>query len=418
MVGLGNVWKFPSMVIEYGLSGLLVYLASVVIITGMLAAALETTKKKGYEVMEYFSKEYGKPAFALLFLVFDVLLIGYYSIVGGWTISSMILTKIPNSMAWNISMSLIFLLLILIVLVAGRRWTMDFMVASFILFLMAMSALIWGMYTATGRAALADTIWKILVWKGVTPRMALDMASQAAYSLGLGMGFYLALGAIMPRRVSGTGVVVVGALIDTLMAIGGLLLVATLITIEPTSTVNGSELIFKDLPETIRSTLGLPLLYAFNVSLFLAAMTSMIPIGEVTGRITGEIMGAPREDGVILSLTAAAGVGIVAAILTWLGFDPVGILDGTVSTFILFGGIIEAYAAVKWRGHLPSWLKAWAWIGIVTATILGLYAFTSWSSILSPALLVMIALTVLLLNERLRRRLNTTGKRLPRGHYR
>jgi NSS family neurotransmitter:Na+ symporter len=91
MVGLGNVWKFPSMIIEYGLSGLAVYIAAVAVLTGMLAAAVETTKKKGYEIMEYFSREYGKPAFALLFLVFDVLLIGYYSIVGGWTLSSVIL---------------------------------------------------------------------------------------------------------------------------------------------------------------------------------------------------------------------------------------------------------------------------------------------------------------------------------------
>jgi NSS family neurotransmitter:Na+ symporter len=47
MVGLGNIWKFPSMVIEYGLGGLVVYIASVVVLIGMLAAALETTKKNG-----------------------------------------------------------------------------------------------------------------------------------------------------------------------------------------------------------------------------------------------------------------------------------------------------------------------------------------------------------------------------------
>ncbi|ASJ08254.1 hypothetical protein A3L11_03035 [Thermococcus siculi] len=418
MVGLGNVWKFPSMIIKYGLGGLAVYIASVVVLLGMLAAAVETTKKKGYEVTEYFSREYGKPAFALLFLVFDVLLIGYYSIVGGWTISSIILPEIPHNMAWNMGMAFLFIFIILIILVKGKRRTIDFMVVSFVLFVIATSVLVWYMYQSVGNAALSETMRDILTWRGLSLKMALDMASQAAYSLGVGMGFYLLLGAILPRKSSGTGIVIAGAVLDTLMALGGLMLIATLITAEPSTTMNSSDLLFEDLPLLIRERLGLPALYAFNVSLFLAAMTSMLPIGEVTGRITAELLDIHRGDGVIISLTIAASIGMVVSLLTWLGFNPIEILDGAVSTFILFGGIIEAYAAAKGRSYIPGWLRAWAWVGIITAAILGLYAFVSWSSPISPILLVAVALSALALNGRLERELQLRRKRLPREYHR
>jgi NSS family neurotransmitter:Na+ symporter len=154
------------------------------------------------------------------------------------------------------------------------------------------------------------------------------------------------------------------------------------------------------------------------MSLFLAAMTSMLPIGEVTGRITAEVLDIHREDGLIISLTMAAAIGMMVSLLMWLGFDPVGILDGTVSTFILFGGIIEAYAAAKGKEYIPKWLRAWAWIGIITTTILGLYAFVSWTSPISPILLIAVALSALALNGRLERRLSLRRKRFPGKRYR
>ncbi|ASJ01770.1 hypothetical protein A3L09_00080 [Thermococcus profundus] len=418
MVGLGNVWKFPAMVIKYGLGGLAVYLASVVVLTGILAVAVETTKRKRYELVEYFDREYGKPSFALLFLIFDVLLLGYYSIVGGWTLSSIILGGIPRGMLWNMGMGLAFLIFLLLILVGGTRWIADFMVASFVLFFVAMSAVVWGMYHNVGQAALADTLSGILVWKGVTLRMALEMASQAAYSLGVGMGFYLVLGAILPRNVSGTRIVAAGAFLDTLMALGGLVLVVAMITIEPSSTTSGSVLLFEDLPLAIRENLGPSMLYAFNFSLFLAAMTSMVPIGEVTGRIIGELMRLPRGYGVFVSLSLAASISIIVSLLSWLGLNPVGLLDGAVSAFILFGGIIEAYAAVKMKDYIPGWLKAWAWMGIPLAGILGLYALVSWCSPGSQVILAVTVLVALGLNEKLKKRLEEMRRRIPGGYYR
>lgn len=417
MVGLGNIWKFPSLVIEYGLGGLTAYIASVAVLVGILSAALETTKKKGYEVMEYFSREYKKPAFALLFLVFDVLLIGYYSIVGGWTISSMILARVPNSMVWNTGMAFLFIFVLLAILLTGKDRTTDFMVGSFVLFTIITFILIWYLAQSVGTNAISETARDILTWKGLNLKIALKMASQAAYSLGVGMGFYLLLGSVLPRERSGTKIVAAGAILDTLMALAGLTLIATLITAVPSTEINSTSLLFESLPLLIKERLGLPALYVFNVSLLLAAMSSMVPIGEVTGRITAELLGLHRDEGLIVSLTVAASVAGVVSILIWLGFDPVGILDGAVSTFILFGGIIEAYAAARGKEYIPGWLKAWAWIGMITVTVLGLYSFLSWTSPISPIIIVVVALSALALNSRLERRLELRRKRLPGKNY-
>jgi NSS family neurotransmitter:Na+ symporter len=371
-----------------------------------------------YEVMEYFSKEYGKPAFALLFLVFDVLLIGYYSIVGGWTLSSIVLPKVLHDMALNISMSFLFIFILLVILLAGKERTTDFMVVSFVLFALATIVVIWDLYQSVGSGAISETMKNILVWKGLSIKMALAMASQAAYSLGVGMGFYLLLGSVLPRERSGTGIVAVGALLDTLMALAGLMLIATLITVEPSTTMNNSSLVFEDLPVIIKERLDILVLYVFNLSLFLVAMTSMLPIGEVTGRITAEVLGISRGEGAIISLSIAAAVGVLVSTLEGLGFDPIGVLDGVVSTFILFGGIIEAYAAAQGKGYLPEWLRAWAWVGIITVTFLGLYSFLGWSSPISPILLIGVALSALALNDMVERRLKLRRRRLPGKHYR
>jgi NSS family neurotransmitter:Na+ symporter len=143
MVGLGNLWKFPDLILRYGLGGFVVYLLSVIVIVGMIGAALETTKKKGYDILEYFAKEYGKPAFALLFLLSDLLLIGYYSIVGGWTLSSMLLKGVPEGITWNMSMGRAFIAILLLILLTGKRRTTDFMVVSFVIFLIISSIVMW-----------------------------------------------------------------------------------------------------------------------------------------------------------------------------------------------------------------------------------------------------------------------------------
>jgi NSS family neurotransmitter:Na+ symporter len=170
------------------------------------------------------------------------------------------------------------------------------------------------MYQAIGgEGLLIKALKKTLEWKGISFRMSLEMASQAAYSLDIGMGFYLALGSILPKKISGTGLVLLGAIIDTVMAIVGLIIVVSLLQMAPASATSGTVLLFSSLPIGIEKNLGSSMLYLFNISLFLAAITSMVPIGEVTGRITAEILRTSRENGVIISLSTATLVEIVTS---------------------------------------------------------------------------------------------------------
>jgi hypothetical protein len=81
-------------------------------------------------------------------------------------------------------------------------------------------------------------------------------------------------------------------------------------------------------------------------------------------------------------------------------------------------GIIEAYTAVKGKEYIPEWLTGWAWTGMVTVAILGVYSFVGWGSLLSPAILAVVVLSALALNGRLERRLNMMRTRSPRRYYR
>ena len=101
----------------------------------------------------------------------------------------------------------------------------------------------------------------------------------------------------------------------------------------------------------------------------------------------------------------AMSVGILVSLFTWMGFNPIGVLDEAVGTFILFGGVIESYAAAKDREYISMPLKAWAWFGISIVTFLGIYAFASSEFPVSSAIIVLTVLIAFALNGKIERKL-------------
>jgi len=108
MVGLSNLWKFPALVLRYGLGGLLSYLLMVILMIPLISAALESTKNRRYELVEYYEKEFKTPGPAMAFFLFDILLLSYYSIASGWFLKTMGPEGVLPSGGWSILTLLIF----------------------------------------------------------------------------------------------------------------------------------------------------------------------------------------------------------------------------------------------------------------------------------------------------------------------
>jgi len=376
MIGLGNIWKFPALVLKYGLGGLLLYLFFVAMMVPLIAVAMESTKHRRYELLEYYLKEYGRPAFGLMFFIFNILLLSYYSIVGGWTISSLFVKDVFTHLTGNLATLALVFTLLLVILIRGREKTLDVMVISVVLFFMAVAIAAGGIYAhVPDKAAIAKVLGQAFTWKGITGAMVKDMAVQAAYSVSLGMGFYLILGAFLPGHISGVKLASAGIVLDTLASLLATLLISMILVIDPTIPVEGTALLFKGLPTVMLEVLKLPaLLYLLSFAVFLAALSSMIPIGETIVRIYEELTRLPRNKAVVRTLGVAALLGVINVLGMNAGIDTISVLDGAVSTFVLFGGIIAAWAVIERRDYIPESLRKAAYPGIVLVGALGLYS--------------------------------------------
>ncbi len=94
MVGVSNLWKFPALVLKYGLGGLLSYIFMVTVMVPLIATAMVSTKNKGYELAEFYSREFNTVWPAMAFFLFDIILLLYYPIVSGWFLGRLAPTEL------------------------------------------------------------------------------------------------------------------------------------------------------------------------------------------------------------------------------------------------------------------------------------------------------------------------------------
>jgi NSS family neurotransmitter:Na+ symporter len=91
-VGLGNIWKFPQLVAENGGSAfILIYLACILLL-GIPLLILEfsigkTSKSNSLDTILHFNKHYFFKHSYLLYIIGAFLLMSFYFVVSGWTLS-------------------------------------------------------------------------------------------------------------------------------------------------------------------------------------------------------------------------------------------------------------------------------------------------------------------------------------------
>ncbi|WP_170218369.1 sodium-dependent transporter [Palaeococcus ferrophilus] len=242
------------------------------------------------------------------------------------------------------------------------------------------------------------------------------MAEQAVYSLGVGLGFFLVMGSYLPDDVPTPLLALGGALVDTLASFLGTFLTGAVIGLNSPAAMDGDSILFTVLPETLGEIPhGTVLRYLFAFALFLAAITSMIPLGETVARIYSEVSWVKRSDAVVKTMLGAFFVGVFAVLGMERGFDTVGLLDSTVATFALIGGVVSAWAALTGKNYIPPYLRAWALLGALSLAVLGVFAvynlFIS-GRYLPLLLLAMGVLLAMSLTSRVKERVEM-GLRIP-----
>lgn len=274
-IGLGNVWRFPTLLAEHGgASFILAYLVAVTVLAmpiliaeSILARRFSGDLNTGFKdllVDQGLTRVW--LLIPLLGLIAVVLIFSYYSVVAGWCIAYLKplyygffvqtpsrevgsffnqLLGQPRLMLWHSAVFIVLLVGILALNIRlGVAKAMRFLVPIFIigLILLAVYALKFGdAERAYGFLFDIDRF-------AFTPELIVAAAGQAFYSLSIGCAMMLSIGQYAPQNRSLMGMLSGVVLIDTLVSILAALIIFPIILSLDIRPEEGPSLLFVAMP--------------------------------------------------------------------------------------------------------------------------------------------------------------------------
>jgi len=307
-VGLGNIWRFPYLVGEYGGSAFVfIYLVCVAVIGIPIMMAEIMLGRRGRQspinTMRTLAQEERQNRhwqwLGWMGVLSGFLILSYYSVIAGWTMAYVVrtgsglftgmsaqavnesfgaLTGDPERLlAWHT----IFMAMTMVVVSRGVKSGLEQAVRYLMpaLFLLLLLLVGYGMNTGYFTKGLAflftPDFSKITGW-GILAAMG-----QAFFSLSLGMGAIMVYGSYLPQHASITRSSIHVALADTAVAILAGMAIFPIIFANGLDPAQGPGLVFKSLPLAFGQMPGGMFFGAlFFLLLVFAAWTSAISLVE------------------------------------------------------------------------------------------------------------------------------------------
>lgn len=346
-VGLGNIWRFPYLAAKYG-GGIFLLIYIVLALTfGYTMIMAETalgrmTGKSPVGAYASFAKP-GKHGGFLGFggwinAIIPVLIVPYYSVIGGWVIKYLVEYLLGNGHALaadgyfgafisnGLSAELcfiVFALATLFVIYAGVRNGIERVSRLMMPVLVVLSVLIAG-YSVTRPGALAGVKYFLVPnfenfsWMTVVTAMG-----QMFYSLSIAMGILITFGSYMKKDVSIEGSTETVEIFDTAIAVmAGLMIIPAIFAFSGSESATlqaGPSLMFITIPKVFDSMgLGTAVGILFFVLVLFAAMTSSIALTESAVSTFQDELGWSRKKSTVLM----GAVMITLGSLSSLGYGP------------------------------------------------------------------------------------------------
>lgn len=377
MVGAGNIWRMPYVTGENGGGAFLVayfILLYLIAVPGLMGeTSLGRYTRQG--LLGTFRKIYGDNKFVglgLVILVFNIVLMSYYSSIVGWSVyyayhsvigsftqegfeTAVLWANFNDNTALNVGMHTIAMLMVTSILLMGikggiermAKWMMPVLTISLI------AIAIRGVTLPGAMAGLEFSFtpdWEYLA-RGETWLAALG---QALFSTGLGWGIALTYGSYLGRNddipLGGGVFTAIGNTSFGLLAIFAVFPIVFAFGISPTS---GAELAFVALASAFGSmTGGYVWALLFFMGFFFANLTTAIAITEVGVTTYKEERNASRSKAVLTICGVIWLLGIPSAmnasILGYLDF-VVGNWGLPLATFIIMLSIGWKFDANRLR---------------------------------------------------------------------
>ena len=304
-VGLGNIWRFPYLAAKYG-GGIFLLIYIILALTfGYSMIVAETalgrmTKKSPVGAFAKFGKSKWLSFGGWINAIIPILIVPYYSVIGGWVIKYLIeyvkgnsqklatdgyfSEFISNGVSTEVCF-LIFALFTVAIIYAGVRNGVE-RVSKFMMPVLVFLSVLITVYSVTRPGALEGVKYFLIPnienfsWMTVVAAMG-----QMFYSLSIAMGILVTFGSYMKKDVSIEGSTTNVEIFDTAIAImAGLMIIPAVFAFsggDPDTLQAGPSLMFITIPKVFASMgLGTPIGILFFVLVLCAALTSSIALTE------------------------------------------------------------------------------------------------------------------------------------------
>ena len=342
-VGLGNIWRFPYLAAKYG-GGIFLLIYIILALTfGYSMIIAETalgrmTRKSPVGAFGKFGKSKWLSFGGWINAVIPILIVPYYSVIGGWVIKYLIeyvkgnSQKLAEDGYFSAFISdgtsteicfLVFALLTLAIIFSGVRNGVE-RVSKFMMPILVFLSVLIAIYSVTRPGALAGVKYFLVPnpanfsWMTVVAAMG-----QMFYSLSIAMGILVTFGSYMKRDVSIEGSTTNVEIFDTAIAImAGLMIIPAVFAFsggDPDTLQAGPALMFITIPKVFANMgFGTPIGIIFFLLVLMAALTSSIALTESAVSTFQDELRWPRKGATVI-------VGIIMVILgslSSLGYGP------------------------------------------------------------------------------------------------
>ena len=339
-IGLGNIWRFPSVAAMNGGGAFVqIYLAFVILI-GLTVMVAEislgrNTQRNPVGAFKQVAPRSAWVAVGFLGVAAGWGILSYYSVVAGWCLNYIYVTgsgtfsgemapgyveKVFGEMLSNpwqvIGLHLLFMLLTAGVVIGGvkqgiERWSKILMPMLFIILIL----LVIRAVTLPG-AEKGIKVFLYADWSKVTGSTIIAALGQAFFSLSLGMGTIITYGSYMNKREKIVQAAAWVCGMDSLIAIlAGLAIFPALYTMPQVEPSAGAKLIFLVLPNLFAEIpFGTVFGTGFFILLTLAAVTSSISLLEVPVAYFVDERGWSRKKATLVCALIAFSLGIFSAL--------------------------------------------------------------------------------------------------------
>jgi NSS family neurotransmitter:Na+ symporter len=361
-VGLGNLWRFPYLAAQHG-GGIFLLVYIILSLTfgfTLMIAEIAIGRKTGLSAIGAFQKINKKFTFVgYLASVVPMLILPYYSVIGGWVIKYLTVFVSANAsnaaadgyfegFIGNASESILFFslfigitaLVVLLGVEKGIEKVGKIMMP--VLVILSLGIAIFVFVTNAVRGTWDGILYYIKPdFENFSIMTVVAAMGQMFYSMSLAMGIMITYGSYMKKDVSIESATHQIEFFDTFIAfVAGLIIVPSVVSYSGIEGLNkGPGLMFVTLPKVFSDmgeVLGTLSGSVFFLLVFVAALTSSISLMETVVSIICDKFHLQRKTACITVLIGVFLLGVPSALGfgVWSGFTPLGMDILTFFDFI------------------------------------------------------------------------------------